>query len=531
MIWRLPSHAEPLHLGDFGDLRSHWLIPGALGSFSALSALVITLPAEAAQLQSWWFDAQNNRLTFTTDAGVQPRAQMLFNPTRVVVDLPGTTLGRAAQSQQVGGAVREVRAGQFDAQTTRLVIELSPSYTVSPQQVEVRGLSANQWVVQLPTPGAAAGAPSVPAAGTPTAPPDSQTSNQITGQNRQTSAAALLEGVITTGDGFLLRLSGSVPRPAVSQSGRGDSRRLTIDLPNTAIAPLLQPGSLPNNRYSVAAWELTQLESNPPTTRIVLNLAAGSPDWRVLNNQAGVILLPPRGVPISSIPDSPPPVAQVPAPSVSQGQPTVPTRPIPVPPAQPAPQPQPAAPLPPVRNERRVVVIDPGHGGVDPGAVGIGGLQEKQVIFPISLRVREILESQGVMVVMTRTDDRTLDLQPRVDIAERANADIFVSIHANAISLSRPDVNGIESYYSSDTGRRLAATIHASMLAATGMNDRGVRQAGFYVIRRTSMPATLLELGFVTGAQDAPRLRDPAWRETMANAIARGILQYLQQNP
>ena len=150
------------------------------------------------------------------------------------------------------------------------------------------------------------------------------------------------------------------------------------------------------------------------------------------------------------------------------------------------------------------------------------------MIFPISQRVTQLLEAEGVTVVMTRYDDRTLDLQPRVDIAERVNANLFVSIHANAISLSRPDVNGLESYYSSDDGRQLAATIHASMLAATGMNDRGVRRARFFVIRRTSMPATLLEVGFVTGEQDAPRLVDPAWRETMANAIARGILQYIR---
>jgi N-acetylmuramoyl-L-alanine amidase len=176
-----------------------------------------------------------------------------------------------------------------------------------------------------------------------------------------------------------------------------------------------------------------------------------------------------------------------------------------------------------------VVVIDPGHGGRDPGAVGINGLQEKQVIFPISLRVAELLEEQGVTVVLTRRNDSTLDLQTRVDIAERARGTLFVSIHANAISMSRPDVNGVETYYASGTGRRLAAAIQASMLAATGMNDRGVKQARFFVLRRTSMPAALVEVGFVTGAADAPLLADSAWRETAANAIARGILQYISQ--
>jgi N-acetylmuramoyl-L-alanine amidase len=176
-----------------------------------------------------------------------------------------------------------------------------------------------------------------------------------------------------------------------------------------------------------------------------------------------------------------------------------------------------------------VVVIDPGHGGRDPGAVGIGGLQEKQVIFPMSLRVAELLEQQGVVVVMTRRDDITLDLQARVDIANRSGGNIFVSIHANAISMSRPEVNGVETYFSSERGRRLAATIQSNMLAATGMRDRGVKQARFYVIRHTNMPAALVEVGFVTGAEDAPRLADPAWRETAAQAIARGILQYIQQ--
>ncbi|HEY9880353.1 MAG TPA: N-acetylmuramoyl-L-alanine amidase [Leptolyngbyaceae cyanobacterium] len=501
-------------------MHSQWLIPGTL---SALSALVITLPAQAAQLQSWWFDTRTNQLTFTTDVGVQPRAQMIFNPTRIVVDLPGTTLGQATQSQRVGSMVREVRAGQFDAQTTRLVIELSPGYTLNPQEVAVRGLSANQWVVQLPIPtttGAATGAATGSAA--------SPAPNQVAGQGSAT-AAAQLEGIVATGDGFLLQVRGNVAQPKVTLAGnRQDNRTLTIDLPDTAIARTLQANALPNNRYSITRWDVTQLESAPPTTRITLTLGAESPEWRVLNNQGGLILLPPRGVSISSIPDNPPPPSATTA--ANPGTPQ--TRPIPVPPAPatPAPTPQPGFPnLPSVRDERVVVVLDPGHGGIDPGAVGINGLQEKQVIFPISLRVRDILQSQGVNVVMTRSDDRTLDLQPRVDIAERANADVFVSIHANSISLSRPEVNGIESYYSSDSGRVLASTIHASMLAVAGMNDRGVKEARFYVIRRTSMPAALLELGFVTGAQDYPKLRDPAWQESMANAIARGILQYVQQ--
>ena len=130
---------------------------------------------------------------------------------------------------------------------------------------------------------------------------------------------------------------------------------------------------------------------------------------------------------------------------------------------------------------------------------------------------------------MTRTTDIELDLQPRVDIAERARGTVFVSIHANAISLSRPDVNGVETfYYGSANGKRLADTIHSSFLNAIDIDDRRVREARFYVIRQTSMPAALLEMGFLTGAKDTLLLRNPEVRKRMARATAQGILKYLR---
>lgn len=190
---------------------------------------------------------------------------------------------------------------------------------------------------------------------------------------------------------------------------------------------------------------------------------------------------------------------------------------------------RPSTSLPSVPNNRFRVVIDPGHGGRDPGAIGIGGLQERDVVNDISSQVSSILERQGVQVVMTRSTDRTLELSDRTAIANRSGADIFVSIHANAISLSRPEVNGAETYYySSRAGYQLASSIHRSVLQRTGMGDRGVREARFYVLRNTSMPAALVETGFVTGSQDAARLRNSAFRTRMAEAIAAGILDYLQ---
>ncbi|MBF2000500.1 MAG: N-acetylmuramoyl-L-alanine amidase, partial [Synechococcales cyanobacterium M58_A2018_015] len=200
---------------------------------------------------------------------------------------------------------------------------------------------------------------------------------------------------------------------------------------------------------------------------------------------------------------------------------------VPVPPMVRAPASS-SGSLPRIPSGRVVVVVDPGHGGRDPGAIGIGGIQEADIVLDIARQVAAKLDQQGVAAVLTREDDRDVDLAPRVSLAERVNADLFVSIHANAISMDRPDVNGLETYYYLD-GQRLAQTIHDQILSTIDMNDRGVRQARFYVLTRTSMPAVLVEVGFVTGRQDAARLSSPAFREQLADAIAQGILQYIQR--
>ncbi|MGF1515984.1 MAG: DUF3747 domain-containing protein [Elainellaceae cyanobacterium] len=204
--------------------------------------------------------------------------------------------------------------------------------------------------------------------------------------------------------------------------------------------------------------------------------------------------------------------------------------PTPSTPTPSTPTPRPSRPAPrPATNGRLVVAIDPGHGGRDPGAVGIGGLQEKEVVRDISDQVVRLLEQAGIATVMTRPGDQEVDLEPRVAIAERSNADIFVSIHANAISMSRPQVNGIETFfYSSAEGRRLATAVQDRLIRETGSVDRGVKEARFYVISNTSMPAILVETGFVTGTEDAARLRSSSGRRQISQAIANGIIDYLR---
>ncbi len=186
--------------------------------------------------------------------------------------------------------------------------------------------------------------------------------------------------------------------------------------------------------------------------------------------------------------------------------------------------------LPNVPYGKYKVVIDPGHGGSDPGAVGINGLRETDIVLEVSKRVSGFLTDKGVKTILTRSYERTLDLQPRVTMANNSKADAFVSIHANATRGKRKDVNGLETYYYSGyRGYSLAKNIQKQILIVSPQSpDRGVRRSRFYVIRKTSMPAALVEIGFVTGIYDADLLRQKGYRDKMSFAIAKGILNYLK---
>ena len=191
--------------------------------------------------------------------------------------------------------------------------------------------------------------------------------------------------------------------------------------------------------------------------------------------------------------------------------------------------------LPVVPRGRFKVVIDPGHGGPDPGAVGIGGLRETDVVLDVCLQIARLLQARGVQVLMTRTSEVDVDLPPRVAVANSSGADLFVSVHANALSMARPDVNGIETFFFEGAGspsRRLAVALQEQMVAISpGTPDRGVRTGRYFVIRRTVMPSALVEMGFLTGEIDSRRLSDANFRRRMALALSAGILNALQERP
>jgi N-acetylmuramoyl-L-alanine amidase len=188
----------------------------------------------------------------------------------------------------------------------------------------------------------------------------------------------------------------------------------------------------------------------------------------------------------------------------------------------------------PIQDQERVLVtIDPGHGGKDPGAIGIGDLREVDVILPIAQKVATILREKGIEVHMTRDNDDFVGLDERVNMSRQAGATLFVSIHANSID-DRPDVHGLETYHY-NIGEAFADTVHNTILdyfntkKRIPLEDRRVRSARFLVLRKSSIPAILVETGYISSPEESPQLGDIKYQTIMAEAISQGILTYLNR--
>jgi len=177
-------------------------------------------------------------------------------------------------------------------------------------------------------------------------------------------------------------------------------------------------------------------------------------------------------------------------------------------------------------NGKKVVVLDPGHGGSDYGAIR-NGINEKDINLDVSKRVQAILESKGVIVDMTRDKDATVSLLDRTVICANNSPDIFVSIHVN--SSVRPEIIGVETHYYHQDSLDLAQTVHPSMISYIHSKDRGLFKSKFYVINHTEVPAILVEIGFISNEGERAELVSDARKQTTAKAIAEGILKYLNK--
>jgi N-acetylmuramoyl-L-alanine amidase len=174
------------------------------------------------------------------------------------------------------------------------------------------------------------------------------------------------------------------------------------------------------------------------------------------------------------------------------------------------------------------VVIDAGHGGRDPGATSILGYYEKGVNLAVAWKITNLLRRRGVRVQMTRTGDYYIELEDRAAIANRLNADLFVSIHAD--SSPKSSTRGYTLYIANGaswSSRRAAEALENAM-AGTGLSSKGTRKANYCVLVETNGPAVLIELGYLSNRYEAGLLRDNSFQDRLAETIADGITSYLR---
>lgn len=185
----------------------------------------------------------------------------------------------------------------------------------------------------------------------------------------------------------------------------------------------------------------------------------------------------------------------------------------------------------------KIIMIDPGHGGPDVGAVGPSKTYEKDNTLAIALALKDILTQAGAEVLMTREEDRSPaakyteleDLKARVALANSDNAELFISIHNDAFT--NPETNGTSVYYSSANPKNneslhLASSIRTAVVSTLSTRDRGVKQANFYVLSNTKIPAILLETAFISNAYEEARLQNPTFRQNVAAGLFKGIYAY-----
>ena len=195
------------------------------------------------------------------------------------------------------------------------------------------------------------------------------------------------------------------------------------------------------------------------------------------------------------------------------------------------------------KNTKRSIFLDPGHGGSDPGAIS-GGVREKDLTLSVYNKVSSKLASLGYTVLTSRNVDKDVDLVDRAEQANNANADMLLSIHFNAGG--RGIARGIETYYYQATAdrvpkinkenhnnperlersRKLANKVQQNLLYQTGANDRGVKRASFTVLRETSIPSILVELGFIDNPEERNKIKTNEYQERLANGIVDGIVEY-----
>lgn len=310
---------------------------------------------------------------------------------------------------------------------------------------------------------------------------------------------------------LMINVTGSVTPSVFAITGKD---RIVIDLPNTSYSQsfLLSP-SFENKQNgtivvtdnpNVSTLRYSLFSHSPSTIRVVIDLNSAT-HYSVINANDGLIIIDLNGVTVTTAPTN-----------------TLVAPPVKTPAVTPPPSTAPAG--------KKLVVIDAGHGGKDPGGISLSQFNEKDFALSTVLKIEKLLlKEPNLEVVLTRSDDRYPTLQERAKIANDLKADLFVSVHANSIPVgSKSNPSGYETYYTRNDSLEFAKTVHKYLIPATGLSDRGVRQSSLYVTRETKMPAILLECGYLSNASDEALLYNDDFQQRVAEAVVAGIKEYLK---
>jgi N-acetylmuramoyl-L-alanine amidase len=581
----------------------HLLLRATLALALPAATALAAAPAVAAavvSVEGVTWDAARQAYVVKASGELAPRVRRLASPARLVIDLPNAKLVPSHQALDgvPGSGVTRVRVGQFQATTTRIVLDLARAIEID---VEAGG---HELVIPLR---AAAGAAPAPAQAT-----------------ASVVDVPTIRGIRHRNGDFAIQMSQRSPYWSHVQPSSGQTVRYLLVFPNTKLAPGAA-GSVPIGSHGVQRVTSTQVGSE---ARIEFELSkaptfdvqATTQGWHFLADRARSAEAPAaKATPRVAAARKPAERLSAKPRGPKAGTPDA-ARPAP---ARPAAEPgawtgasdAPLAlrkvdghwqmmltadsrfkftttavgddrvrvdieggkvPLPrdsvyidngliarvrvnsqsggttrltidldqPVRHTARLlgnqrslllgfhrvgkerVTLDPGHGGSDHGTTGRKGTREKDVTLAIASRVARMMEAGGMSVQMTRMKDLEILLRPRVEMANRNDADVFVSIHANSFGRQH-GVNGIETYYFSDESYPLAKSIHKSLLRSLGRPDRGVRKNNFYVVHHTKMPAALIEIGYLSNPEEEALLASPAYQEKAAQAIYAGIREFM----
>jgi N-acetylmuramoyl-L-alanine amidase len=428
------------------------------------------------------------RLVANATGPVQAETRHLTNPERMVIDLRNAVFRQPDQETVVNDAgVLRVRIAQFQSRPaiTRIVLDLGQPVDVrvadSPTSfdvtIEVRPRSI---LVRAPAPTPTPSVPSVagpgPSTGEPTPEPMPTPTPGPSGPSATSGETLRIMQVrVEQAQGVTRVFVEGTAAMQYAVRELVDPDRLVVDVLDAVFIPVKQ--EIPVNSAVVENVRAAQFQADPDIARVVVTLKRKTAYTITAEGSGNVLVIAVTDAPLRG----------------------------------------------------HAVVIDPGHGGKDVGAIGPTGLMEKGVTLDIGLRVRRILVEDGIRVIMTRESDVFIELADRPKIARERGGTVFVSIHANANV--RTAVNGSETYYLSPLSLSLAQMIQDELGRSLGLPSRGIKTASFLVLRENTMPSVLVEAAFISHAQEEARLREEGFRERIAVAIARGVTRFLAIYP